>query len=266
MNSISHEVPGPAGAGPPIGRRQFLGWGSLLLASAWLDLPFLSRAAAEEAGGAVFSIGYVLGSDRAAGRWPQAAREGEIGAQVVPAASLPAGDPALAVDGFRMRLAGTYPSARELPEARLPRRVTLDLIAVPDEDRPELRFHAWTLERRSRAVQMSAPVAFRVAFAPHRGVELDLAVEAEGAEPRTARLVWTTEAAPGIPRLVPGVYLVGLGEAIWQHPVRLPDPGETIPPHLLSLVVVVEAEPADGEEPAAASGMRRIVSSAAGGG
>lgn len=257
-------VPGPAEAGRLIGRRQLLGWGSLLLASSCLDLPFFSGASAEEAGGEGFSIGYLLGSDAEGVRWPQAAFASGLGVQVVPAASLPAGDPGLAVHGLRMRLAGTYPAARELPAALLPRRVALDLIAVPDEDGPELRFHAWALERRRQALQVSSPVSFHVAFARHRGVELEVAVERDGIEPRRHRVVMTTEAGPGLPRLKRGIYLIGLGEGTWEHPVRLPDAGQAPAPHLLSLVVVVEKAEVGVE--AVARPVRRMVGSAAGGG
>lgn len=247
-----------------LSRRRLLALGAAGAAAQWLALP--ARAAtlaglgvtADEA----MSVGYLDGSeqlewldflpweyDREDWRW-----------SVVPAASLPSGDPFLAVHGVRVTIHGLYPRvvAEEVDE--LPEVAHLTVLYDPEfPDDPPLVFHAWGLSRRH-----GLNVGQRVSFvAPvHREEGLSLAMEV--AEPvrvgavdggglrrrvggsglpgrRLLRGGSLTVGGEDLrPRLVRGIYFLGLSSGAFDRPVETPRPGARVPFAMRSLVVSIE--------------------------
>lgn len=258
----------PAG----ISRRRFVAWGAAGLAAQWLALP--ARAATLAGLGLSadepISVGYLDGSeqldwldflpweyDREDWRW-----------RIVPASTLPSGDPALAVTGVRVTIHGLYPRPAEDEVGVLPMAAYLTVLYDPElpGERPYVHY-AWGLSRRP-----GLSVGHRVSFvAPvHREDGLSLAMEVEetpqvGLPPTDSgggrRRVASASGVPGRrllrnagltvgaedlrPRLVRGIYFLGLSSGAFATAVDAPRPGAPASPRLRSLVVSVEpvAEP-----------------------
>lgn len=245
-------------------RRRVLALGAAGAAAQWLALP--ARAAtlaglgvkADEA----MSVGYLDGSEQLA--WldflPWEYDREDWRWNVVPAASLPSGDPFLAVDGVRITIHGLYPRVTAEEVEALPHVAHLTVLYDPEFlDDPPLAFHAWGLSRRH-----GLNVGHRVSFvAPvHREDGLSLAMEVAeavrvqavgGGERRRAaagssipgrRLLRSGALTVGgedlRPRLVRGIYLLGLSAGAFDRPVETPPPGARVPDAMRSLVVSIE--------------------------
>lgn len=255
---------GTVSASGLLSRRRVLALGAAGVAAQWLALP--ARAAtlaglglkADEA----MSVGYLDGSeqlewldflpweyDREDWRW-----------NVVPAASLPSGDPFLAVQGVRITIHGLYPRVAAEDVEALPEVAHLTVLYDPEYlDDPPLVFHAWGLSRRH-----GLNVGHRVSFvAPvHREEGLSLAMEvAEAVRVGPVggggmRRLAAASSVPGRrllrggsltvggedlrPRLVRGIYFLGLSSGAFDRPVETPPPGARVPDAMRSLVVSVE--------------------------
>ena len=257
-------VSGAAGRVGGLTRRRLLGLGAAGVAAQWLALP--ARAAtlaglgvkADEA----MSVGYLDGSeqlewldflpweyDREDWRW-----------NVVPAASLPSGDPFLAVQGVRITIHGLYPRVAAEEVAALPEVAHLTVLYDPEFlDDPPLAFHAWGLSRKhglnvGHRVSFVAPVHREDGLSLAMEVQQSAAVDAVGGGPSRRRAAGS--ALPGRrllrsgsltvggedlrPRLVRGIYFLGLAAGAFDGPVETPRPGSPVPRALRSLVVSVE--------------------------
>jgi hypothetical protein len=273
-SGVPGDVGGAAGRVGGLTRRRLLGLGAAGLAAQWLALP--ARAAtlaglgvkADEA----MSVGYLDGSERL--EWldflPWQYDREDWRWQVVPAASLPSGDPFLAVSGVKITIHGLYPRVAADDAEALPDMAHLTVLYDPElPGDPPLVFHAWGLSRRH-----GLNVGQRVSFvAPvHREDGLSLAMEVQqsavvdsvgGGGPRRRvagnslagrRLLRSGSLTVGgedlRPRLVRGIYFLGLGAGAFDRPVETPRPGAPVPRAMRSLVVSVEPwEPtADGAD------------------
>jgi hypothetical protein len=255
---------GSEGAPGLLSRRRLLALGAAGAAVQWLALP--ARAATLAGLGVTadesMSVGYLDGSeqldwldflpweyDREDWRW-----------NVVPAASLPSGDPFLAVAGVRITIHGLYPKVAAEEVEALPEVAHLTVLYDPEfPDDPPLVFHAWGLSRRH-----GLNVGHRVSFvAPvHREDGLSLAMEI--AEPVRVGVVddgglrrrvggsglpgrrllrggsLTVGGEDLRPRLVRGIYFLGLSAGAFDRPVETPRPGVRVPHAMRSLVVSIE--------------------------
>jgi hypothetical protein len=183
--------------------------------------------------------------------------------RIVPAASLPSGDPFLAVDGVRITVHGLYPRPPRVED--LPLFAGLSVLVDSDDplaERP-LVFYPWTLERRQ-----ALSVAQRLSFVlpVHRDEGLAFALEVReavrlGPPPSGggARRVTAGTAIPGRallrggaftvgaeafrPRLVRGIYFLAFGSGVFDQVVDVPPPGSPRGRGLVSLVVAVEPVP-----------------------
>jgi hypothetical protein len=235
----------------PVGRREFLvAGGALALAPGWA-----LAAATKDAPVAVsrLSVGYLLGSDLlATPRWPIAepvagGEERPFAAEsiVVPAVSLPSGDPRLAGGAARIRIQGLLagPERGVVP----PREVNLDVL-VRDENGRRLPFHAWRWHAVSGA---SSPIRFRSWLDEYDPLVVELGIAADATDllarrPAPApmlhrRAELTLGKQDALPRLQAGVYFLGFAEGIWDVERRLPGPGEPFPTALASIVLTVES-------------------------
>lgn len=262
---VSAGVGGAAGRVGGLTRRRLLGLGAAGLAAQWLALP--ARAAtlaglgvkADEA----ISVGYLDGSERL--EWldflPWQYDREDWRWRIVPAASLPSGDPYLAVSGVRITIHGLFPRLAADDAEALPEMAHLTVLYDPElPGDPPLVFHAWGLSRRH-----GLNVGQRVSFvAPvHREDGLSLAMEVAepvrleavggGGGPRRRvagstlpgrRLLRSGSLSVGgedlRPRLVRGIYFLGLSAGAFDRPVETPRPGSPVPRAMRSLVVSVE--------------------------
>lgn len=246
----SHE---PAWVSTPFGRRELLvAGGALALSPGWALAATTKR---ETAAAAALSVGYLLGSDAlATPRWPvsvplEADEERPFAAEsiVVPAFSLPAGDPRLAAGSVRIRVQGLLAG----PERGVtpPREIDLDVL-VRDELGRQLPFHAWSYRRASGA---SSPIRFRSWLDEYDPLVLEVRVDGAAGDRRPtdrtaipdsgvrrrARLTLGKEG--DVPRLQAGVYFLGLTEGAWDLERYLPGEEEPFPAALASLVMTVES-------------------------
>ncbi|HEX2254759.1 MAG TPA: hypothetical protein VHQ65_15945 [Thermoanaerobaculia bacterium] len=239
----------------PMRRRDFLCWTAVASLAAWGArlTDAASWGAAEP-----LSIGYVDGSES----WDQLELSGrgeEAGTlRVLPATSLPSGDPALAETLVRVGVLGLYPQRPAGTD--LPLEAHLDVITTPPsfasgtELQESFHYQAWSLRQESALVVSprvrfglwvnrveGAAVALRVVTPPARGlvgrVERITAASTTGAL-RTAR--FTVASEPELPKLVRGVYLLGLTARAFSRPVDLPPTTDPVPVELVSLVLAVE--------------------------
>jgi len=260
-------------AGWRLRRREFV-----LLGSAFAAAPWLARVAAAAPLGPdgqaapapePLSVGYLLGSDgfSSVARLPwelgaPAVVDGVTGQDVtalpmtvVPAASLDAGETALAA-GVRMSVRGLYPRPESLSDITSEHARLDVLYPRPDDTVAESpRFFAWTL-RRAPAAAVSPPVTFVVSIdsaaglvvviqlAPQTartrvvpGIRRRLASGEPQAVVRSAAL--SVGAEHGTPKLRRGIYLLGLASDPWEHTVVLP-PADAYAPDLLSIAFSID--------------------------
>lgn len=253
-----------------LSRRRFLTLGAAGVAAQWLALP--ARAATLAGLGLradePLSVGYLDGSERLG--WldflPWQYDREDWRWRIVPASSLPSGDPFLAVSGVRVTIHGLYPRPAEGEEDTLPELAHLSVLYDPElPGDPPLVFHAWGLSRRYGGLNVGQRVSF---VAPvHREDGLSLAMEVEqpvvvdsvaggGARRRVAasalpgrRLLRAGALSVGgedlRPRLVRGIYFLGLSAGAFERPFDTPRPGARVPAGMRSLVISVEPVAAD---------------------
>jgi hypothetical protein len=168
---------------------------------------------------------------------------------MVPAHSLPDGDPSLVGGAVRMTVHDLYPST--LPDGpaaeRWPVAVDLDVL-VPLLDPPPgstARFAAWSY-RRLPAEDRSARVSFVLwpDWYSDLGLVMRVVPAGAGGQPQPQAQLFearfTLAAAKGRPRLRKGVYLLGLAAGAWEERIDLPDDPAQVPPELASVLVTIE--------------------------
>jgi hypothetical protein len=169
------------------------------------------------------------------------------GRHIQPSHSYPAGDPSLVGGAVRMTVHDLYP--RRLPDgaaaARWPVAIDLDVM-VPLLDPPAgstAVFHAWSY-RRLPAEDRSARVSFVLWPDWYSDLGLKMRVVPPGAEsqPRLLQTRFTLASDQGRPRLLKGIYLLGLEPNTWEDDVELPDDPAQVPPERLSVLVTIEPE------------------------
>jgi hypothetical protein len=167
------------------------------------------------------------------------------GRRMLSAHRFPAGDPALVGGAVRMTIHDLYPST--LPDGaaagRWPVAIDLDVM-VPLLEPPAgstARFEAWSY-RRLPAEDRSARVSFLLWPDWYSDLALDLRVVPAGANSRPRRLQtrFTLGSDQGRPKLLKGVYLLGLDAGTWEEEVDLPDDPSEVPPELVSVLVTIE--------------------------
>lgn len=248
-------------AGAGLGRREFL-----VLSAAGLLTPWLARAAqaaAPLAGSAPIvgppspmSIGYVDGSDawKSLRRLPWDDVQTAYAAlaqglepprsQVVSATDMPLGNQNLASTVVKVTVHGLYPGGA------VRKKETLDAIDLdvffpsPDPAFPKpLPFHAWSF-RRLPGVNMGHRLSFNVPLGWDGSLAFSLVVGQLGAPQRQRYDTnFTVDAVAGRPKLQRGVYLLGLGPAVWKNEATLPAYGEGTRLDLRSLVVSIDDKP-----------------------
>ncbi|MDP9120713.1 MAG: hypothetical protein M3O15_04990 [Acidobacteriota bacterium] len=250
-------------------RRDFLALSSMLTLSGLAPFASLlespAAAAPAPAAGAAkapqkspLSVGYLAGSEQLADlrRLPRdlrvltVTRRGQTltsERRVVPAHSLPSGDPGLVGGPVRMTIHDLYPGL--LPQTAAARRwpVAIDLdVLVPLLDPPKgstARFLAWSY-RRLPAEDRSAGLSF--VFWPDWYSDLSVILRVvpagSAAQPLLLTGRFTLGSDPGRPRLLKGAYLLGLNPSTWEETGDLPDDPASLPPEVLSVLVTFEPE------------------------
>lgn len=174
---------------------------------------------------------------------------------MMPAHELPSGDPSLVGGAVRLTVHDLYP--RFLPAdpavaARWATAVDLDVL-VPVDDGPPgatARFLAWSY-RRLPAEDRSARVSFLVwpDWTSKLSIVLRVVPAApEGGDPAAApapqvlAATFSPGGEEGTPKLLKGIYLLGLRQGIWNEQLDLPDDPSQVPPERLSVLLTVEPE------------------------
>jgi hypothetical protein len=247
-------------AGRGLGRREFL-----VLSAAGILTPWLSRAAeaAVPLSGSAsivappvpMSVGYVEGSDlfKSLRRLPWddvqtayaaiAAGAQPPRSQAISAIDMPLGDQKLASSVVKVTVHGFYGGP-------ILKKETLDAVDLdvsfpsPDPAFPKpLPFHAWSF-RRLPAMNFGHRLSFNVALGLDGGLALSLVVGQLGAPSRLSYTTnFTVDAWGGRPKLQRGIYLLGLGPALWKNEATLPAYGETARRDLRSLVISIDNKP-----------------------
>jgi hypothetical protein len=171
-----------------------------------------------------------------------------IGRHVLPAHAMPAGDPALVGGPVRMTIHDLYP--KMLPQAaadaaKWPVAVDLD-VAIPLLEPPRgstALYLAWSY-RRLPAEDRSARVSFLLWPDWYSDLTLTARVVPAGARavPRLHQASFSLGADQGRPKLLKGIYLLGLQPGVWDEDLELPEDPSRVPPELLSVLVTIEPE------------------------
>lgn len=173
------------------------------------------------------------------------------GRHILPSHSYPAGDPSLVGGAVRMTVHDLYP--RRLPDGaaadRWPVAIDLDVM-VPLLDPPAgstALFHAWSYRRlpaRLPAEDRSARVSFVLwpDWYSDLGIAMRVVPPGAGSEPRLLQTRFTLGNDQGRPRLLKGIYLLGIEPGAWEEDVELPDDPAQVPPEQLSVLVTIEPE------------------------
>jgi hypothetical protein len=259
MEGIAGKSRSLENGGRGLGRREFL-----VLSAAGILIPWLGRAAeaATPLGGAApivapavpMSVGYVEGSDawKSLRRLPwddvQAAYAAAAGgvepprSPVVSANDMPLGNQNLASTVVKVTVLGLYPAVRK--------KETVDAIDLdvffpsPDPAFPKpLPFHAWSF-RRLPGLNVGHRLSFNVPLGLAGELVLSLVVGEPGAAVRRRYdASFTVDPASGRPKLQRGIYLLGLGPAVWKGEAILPAYGEKARLDLRSLVISIDDKP-----------------------
>jgi hypothetical protein len=164
--------------------------------------------------------------------------------EVASAKDLPLGDQNLANSVVKLTVHGLYPAARVL------KREALDAIDLevffpsPDPAFPQpLPFHAWSY-RRLPGPNVGHRLSFNVPLGLDGGLAISLVVAAIGAPQRQRYDAnFTVDWAQGRPKLQRGIYLLGLGPAVWDSGETLTGPREKARLDLRSLVISIDNKP-----------------------
>jgi hypothetical protein len=264
-----------AAGGSTLRRRDFLALGSLAAlaplarrtalaeAAPWEQAAQASAATAAAAEGIAaaaqvlpLSIGYIEGSELLNDlrhlapdlRVLTVVRRGQTFTaerRALPSHQYPSGDPSLVGGAVRVTLHDLYP--RDLPAGAAARHwpVAVDLdVQVPLLDPPLGRtavFHAWSY-RRLPAEDRSARLSFVLwpDWYSHLGLDIRVVPAGARAQPRLLQARFTLGSDQGRPRLLKGIYLLGLTPGAWEERLDLPDDPSEMPPELLSVVMTIE--------------------------
>jgi hypothetical protein len=170
------------------------------------------------------------------------------GRSMVPADELPAGDPALVGGPVRMTIHDLYPGV--LPSdpavaASWPAAVDLDVLVplIDGTANATALYHAWSY-RRLPAEDRSARVSFLLWPDWYSDLSVVLRVLPAGAGAAAQTLVakFALGAEANRPKLLKGVYLLGLREGAWNERVDLPDDPSQVAPEQLSVLMTIEPE------------------------
>ena len=184
---------------------------------------------------------------------------------VMPASELPLGDQELAGESVRLTVHGFYPALRNLDSVGIASAMLIVNFASPDAHRvATIPFYAWGFTLRpgvSKGQRLSFVVPLGVVDGgldlalevkpTNRGADrlLGLLAGAPGGAGQSSRVRFetrfTVDAEPGRPKLLKGVYFLGLGPDTWSRTIALPGQGSRPRPDLLSLVVSVAPVLAD---------------------
>ncbi len=216
----------------------------------------MSATRAAKAQARPLSIGYLEGSEQIQNlskmapdlRLLTVTRHGDVltGARVSrPSREYPAGDPALVGGAVELTIHDLYP--RQLPQdpavaARWPRAIDLDIVTpISGPAGSTATFAAWSY-RRLPAENRSARVHLQLW--PDWYSDLSLRLRVVPADPAAAPLLltatFTLADTAGLPRLLKGVYLLGLTPGIWETSADLPDDPGQLPPEALSVLMTIE--------------------------
>jgi hypothetical protein len=162
-----------------------------------------------------------------------------------PSHEYPAGDPSLVGGAVRLTVHDLYPHL--LPQdpelaARWPRSIDLDILSpMMTPAGATATFAAWSY-RRLPAEDRSARVSLLVWPDWYSNLSLHLRVVGAdpAAPPSLLTATFTLGADSGRPRLLKGVYLLGLAPGTWDAPAQLPDDASQLPPEALSVLMTVE--------------------------
>lgn len=173
------------------------------------------------------------------------------GRHIQPSHRYPAGDPSLVGGAVRMTVHDLYP--RRLPDgaaaARWPVAIDLDVM-VPLLDPPAgstALFHAWSY-RRLPALDRSEDRSARVSFVlwpdwySDLGIAMRVVPPGAGSQPLLLQTRFTLGNDEGRPRLLKGIYLLGIEPGAWEEDVELPDDPAQVPTEQLSVLVTIEPE------------------------
>jgi hypothetical protein len=266
---------------PALRRRDFLAWGSLAALAPltpWMNRAAAAAAITggsaeaaaaggpEGAGGAApaaqalqLSAGYLEGSEQLENlrklrpdlRVLTVTRRGntfQAERSMVPADQMPAGDPALVGGAVRMTIHDLYPGLLPADPAAAeswPQAVDLDVLVPMSGSAPgaTARYMAWSY-RRLPAEDRSARVSFLLW--PDWYSDLSVVVRVvpggAGAVARTFTAAFSLGADANRPKLLKGVYLLGLQEGAWSQRVDLPDDPSQLPAEKLSVLMTIEPE------------------------
>ena len=216
------------------------------------------RGAPPEAQPRPLSIGYLEGSELLANlrklqpdlQVLTVERRGSTftaGRHIQPSHRYPAGDPSLVGGAVRMTVHDLYP--RRLPDGAAAEQwpVAIDLdVMVPLLDPPAgstALFHAWAY-RRLPAEDRSARVSFVLwpDWYSDLGIAMRVVPPGAGSEPRLLQTRFTLGNDQGRPRLLKGIYLLGIEPGAWEDDVELPDDPAQVPTEQLSVLVTIEPE------------------------
>ncbi len=259
-------------------RRDFLAWGSLAALAPFT--PWVNRAASaaalDDGGGEsavqesapagvaasparALSAGYLEGSQDLENlrklapdlRILTITRRGNTlqeGRSMVPADELPAGDPALVGGPVRMTIHDLYPGvlpADPTAAASWPVAVDLDVLVplIDGAGSATALYQAWSY-RRLPAEDRSARVSFLLwpDWYSDLSVVLRVLPAGAGAAPQTLVAKFALGAEANRPKLLKGVYLLGLREGAWNERLDLPDDPSQVAPEQLSVLMTIEPE------------------------
>jgi hypothetical protein len=169
------------------------------------------------------------------------------GRRMLPSHRFPAGDPSLVGGAVRMTVHDLYP--RLLPDGPAAKQwpVAIDLdVMVPLLDPPAgstALFHAWSY-RRLPAEDRSARVSFVLwpDWYSDLGLVMRVVPAGAGSRPRLLQTRFTLGSDQGRPRLLKGIYLLGLAPGTWEEDLDLPEDPAQLPPEQLSVLVTIEPE------------------------
>jgi hypothetical protein len=242
-------------AARPFSRRQFLAVSGGMAASYYALGP--NRAHQDDgalgelvrAGGRALSVGYVSGSHAVGATGAAALR---AGARVLPALHLRSGDASLH-GAARIGVAGMTAGLGQAVAAGLSGVHVNALVPNPRLlEGGVLPFYAWSLQA-TPLLRTSPPVAFTAELERMPRLAFSLDVQGDHAGAGTGTAVFTTGRQSGMAKLRQGLYLLALGEGVWDRERVLPDPADDAAwAGLASLLVTVSApEAAEAPEPAA---------------
>lgn len=171
--------------------------------------------------------------------------------RLLPSHSYPAGDPSLVGGPVRMTVHDLYP--RTLPDGpsarRWPQAIDLDVL-VPLLEPPQgstALFHAWSYRRLRRlpAEDRSARVSFVLwpDWYSDLGLNMRVVPPGAGSQPLQLATRFSLGSDPGRPKLLKGIYLLGLAPGTWDADADLPEDAADLPAEKVSVLVTIEPEP-----------------------